>query len=70
MSLDAPRYKLNSSMKALRARWEEVAELWNDPVRQRFEESCWRHLEPAVTATTAAIDELSRVLAQARQDCG
>ena len=37
MSIEAPRYKLYSALKSLRASWEQARERWQDAVRQEFE---------------------------------
>jgi hypothetical protein len=69
MSLDTERYRLHNTLKTLRLHWDEVQKVWNDPVRKEFEQRCWNVLEPSVIATLAAIDSLSQVLMQARQEC-
>jgi hypothetical protein len=69
MSLETPRYKLHSALKSLRAVWEQVGDRWKDAVRQEFEEQFWNNLEPDVLSTLAAMDRLSLVLRDARQDC-
>ena len=45
MSLSAGRGKLFNAMKTLRPHWEQVQDIWNDPVRQDFEENFWNHLD-------------------------
>jgi hypothetical protein len=69
VSLETPRYKLHSALKTLRGVWEQASDRWKDPVRQQFEEQFWNTLEPAVLSTLAAMDRLSLVLREARQDC-
>jgi hypothetical protein len=69
VSLDTARYRLYEALKTLRATWNEVEQRWRDPVRQQFEQQCWNPLEPTVVATMSAIDTLSQVLVQARQEC-
>ena len=69
MSLYAGSAKLTKGLKVLRARWEEVKERWNDPVRHGFEKDYWDTLEDLVGQSLRAIDHLGQQLDQARHDC-
>jgi hypothetical protein len=61
--------ELNSALKTMRLRWDEVKNDWHDPVSGDFEENHWTPLESQVVATLRAIDRLAPVLAKAQQDC-
>lgn len=69
MSLSTGRGKLFNAMKVLKPHWEQVKEIWNDPVRQDFEENFWNHLDERVEATLRATDRLDQVLLTMRRDC-
>ncbi len=69
MSLDAGRARLFSSWKTLQEHWEETKYRWQDVARKDFDEEYWQALAPRVVTALAAIDRLSQVIHQARQDC-
>lgn len=69
MSLSTGRMKLCSSMKTLRVHWDQVREVWNDPVSRDFEEKIWAPLEAQVQVTLRETDRLGAILAQMRRDC-
>jgi hypothetical protein len=69
VSLSAGRYQLYAGLEALRLRWDDVRPRWNDAVRQDFEEEYWNDVEPRVNAALAAMDRLTQVLHQLKQEC-
>lgn len=69
MSLNAGRGKLFNSMKVMRAHWDRVQDIWNDPVRQDFEENFWNPLAAHVDGTLRATDRLEQVLLTMYRDC-
>lgn len=69
MNLSSGWIELNSALKTMRFRWEEVKTDWHDPVRRDFEENHWKPLEAQVVSTLRAIDRLAPVLARAQQEC-
>ncbi len=69
MSLDAGRARLFTSYKALGERWSEVQLHWHDVVQQEFSRRQWDQLEPCVVRVLGAIDRLSQIMTQARQEC-
>jgi hypothetical protein len=69
MSLSAGRYQLYAALEALRLRWDDVRPRWQDAVRQDFEEEYWNEVEPRVNAALAAMDRLTQVLQQLKQEC-
>ena len=69
MSLETSRFQLFSALKTTRLHWEDVCDLWNDPVRQDFENDFWNHVEPTVKAAMSALDRLSQVMATLKNEC-
>jgi hypothetical protein len=61
--------ELNSALKAMRLRWDEVKTEWHDAVCREFEETHWTPLESQTVSTLRAIDRLAPVLAKAQQEC-
>ena len=69
MKIDAGRGRLYDALKTIRLRWDEVAVHWNDSMRKEFEEKIWGELEQLTTDALRAMDQLSQVFIQVRQDC-
>jgi hypothetical protein len=62
--------ELGGALKNLRVLWEETKTVWNDPVRESFEEHHWIPLEARVLAGIRALDQLAPVIDKVRQECG
>jgi len=60
---------LRFAIKELNAQWEDVHEVWNDGVSQRFAERNIEPLEPSVTTTVKAIERLGQLMMQAALAC-
>jgi hypothetical protein len=69
VNLSAGWVELNKSLKQLRLRWDEVAEHWQDSVREEFETDHLVPLETQVVATLRALDRLAPILAKAQREC-
>ena len=69
MKVDAGRGKLYDAQKTLRLRWEEAQTAWNDVMRQEFEEHLWEPLDKQTSSLLQAIDRLSQLFSQVRQEC-
>jgi hypothetical protein len=69
VSLDTSRYQLHTALKTLCLRWDETCLVWNDGVRQEFENDFWNHVEPAVRSAIAALDRLGVAISQMKQEC-
>ena len=69
MKVDAGRGKLYDAQKVLRHHWDEVSEMWNDPVRVEFEEKVWQPLDQDTSETLRAIDRLAQILNECRRAC-
>lgn len=67
-NLSNARARLENEWTLLRRHWEMTAALWNDPVRYRFEREFWQDYEPALHAALKEMDELARVIDQARRE--
>jgi hypothetical protein len=70
MSLTSGYMDLNSALKDLTVRWEELAQVWQDAVRHEFERDTWEPLVARTAAALRAMDRLGPVLLKMRQDCG
>lgn len=69
MALSGGWIELNSALKTMRLRWEDVRTDWHDAVCRDFEKDHWTGLESQVVATLRAIDRLAPILAKAQQEC-
>jgi hypothetical protein len=69
MKFGAARSQLYDAQKTARSRWEAAAETWNDVSRRDFQEQVWEPLDAQVSEVLRAIDQLSVVFTQVRQDC-
>lgn len=69
MRFGASRSQLYDAQKTARARWEAAAEAWNDSTRRDFEEQVWEPLDAQTSDVLRAIDQLSSLFTQVRQDC-
>ena len=70
MNLSSSSMELNGSLKDLRALWEKTKEVWNDPVRQAFEDQHYVPLELSVLAAIRAIERLAPILEKVQHECG
>lgn len=70
MALSTGRGKIYNGLKNMRAEWESIQRVWNDPVRRDFEENFWAGLEVQVDSTLRGIDRLAQVLIRVKNDCG
>ncbi len=69
MSLGTGWAELQSALKDLRKHWDTVQGVWKDAARDDFEDNDWGPLEERVRAALRAMDRLSQVLGQMKQDC-
>ncbi len=69
MDITTDRAKLHNHLKDLRGRWLNLQDVWNDPVRQRFEEEHWATLEARVQTALRAMEQLATVMTQVRHEC-
>ncbi len=69
MSLNTSYAQLHAALKTLRLHWEQTKLDWHDVVRREFEQQDWAALEIQVTSTLQAMDHLSQIMIQCKQDC-
>lgn len=69
MKFGASRSQLYDAQKTARVRWDSTSETWNDETRVDFEEQIWAPLDQQVSNVLRAVDLLSVVFSQVRQDC-
>lgn len=66
-SLNTTTADLGAALRKLSQRWEEVKEVWRDPVRHSFEKEYWATLENPTQSTLKEMERLARVIAQAQR---
>ena len=69
MRFGANPSQLYDAQKTARARWDAAAETWNDASRRDVEEHVWEPLDAQTSEVLRAIDQLSSLFTQVRQDC-
>jgi len=69
MKFGASRSQLYDSQKTARLRWDSTEETWTDVTRQEFEEQLWTPLDQHVSNVLRAVDQLTSLFAQVRQEC-
>ena len=69
MDVGTDRAKLHDKLKELRGHWQQVQEVWDDPVARHFEETHWTALEARVHQAMRAMDQLATAIRQARHEC-
>ncbi|MBP1468939.1 hypothetical protein EYB53_024740 [Candidatus Chloroploca sp. M-50] len=65
--MQIPYYQLQQSWQHVRQTWQTTTMLWDDAVRWQFEGEFWQPLNSQVPVTLIRLEELMRVIAQARQ---
>lgn len=61
--------QLNKAYKELNSRWLQAQHDWNDAVSRQFAEKYLIPLEYELRLTGNAMDQMSRLLSQIRQEC-
>jgi hypothetical protein len=69
MKFGANRSQLYDAQKTARAKWDAAQDGWDDAARAEFAEQVWEPLDHAVSEVLQAVDLLSALFAQVRQDC-
>ena len=62
--------EMSESLKVLSRLWDETKEVWNDSVRQSFEEHKLRPLQLQVQSTLRAMERLAPVIEKLQHECG
>lgn len=60
--------RLYDALKKVKAHWEQTREVWRDQVADDIEQHQLALLEAEVTRAVEAINRLTQVLSQARQE--
>jgi hypothetical protein len=60
---------LRHTLRDLQSRWNDVHEVWNDQVAQRFAEKSVETLDAPVGAAVKAMDRLGQVMVRAYEAC-
>jgi hypothetical protein len=69
MRFGSTRSQIYDAQKTARAKWQATESDWSDPVRQRHEEQVVEPLDRAVSETLRAIDLITTLFAQVRDEC-
>jgi hypothetical protein len=69
MRFGATRSQLYDAQKTARHRWDDAADTWDDIARREFDEQVWQPLDQTVTDVLRAVDQLTALFAQVRQEC-
>lgn len=69
MRIGASRSQLDDAQKTARVRWESTAEVWADAMRKDFDEQTFQPLDRVVSDLLRAVDQLSVLFNQIRQEC-
>lgn len=69
MRFGATRSQLYDAQKTARHRWDDTADTWDDIARREFDEQVWQPLDQTVTDVLRAVDQLTGLFAQVRQEC-
>ncbi len=67
-NLDNTIANMEARWRTMTQRWEETKQVWNDPVRQKFEREYWITLEGLMPAVGMDMERLSQVIAQAKRN--
>ena len=65
-SVKAASEGLHHEWRTLQQQWRATCDLWNDPVRHRFEREFWQEWEQVVPAAIGEMQKMADVLSAAR----
>jgi len=69
MKFGASRSQLYDAQKTARAHWQAVSETWTDAAKRDHEEKVWLPWDENASKVLRAVDQLSVLFVQIRQDC-
>jgi len=69
MKFGASRSQLYDAQQTARVRWDEATATWDDQARRDFQEAIWLPLDDHVSAVLRAVDLLSVLFTQVRNEC-
>lgn len=70
MNVTNSSMELNGTLKEMRLLWEQTKTIWNDAVRDDFEQNHYTPLERYVLSAIRAMERLAPVLEKMQHDCG
>ena len=68
MSLELRHRQLSQRWKDLQRMWVSTQEGWNDDVRRHFERVYWQQVKSVLPDYLSQLEELTRVIQQAKRD--
>ena len=69
MKFGANRSRIYDAQKTAQARWDQTTDLWADGAAEEFKEQLWEPLDRMTADVLRAVDLLSVLLTQVRQEC-
>ena len=69
MRFGTTRSQIYDAQKTARAHWSATEDEWNDQVRRDHSEIVWEPLDLTVSDTLRAIDQLTVLFSQIRNEC-
>ena len=69
MRFGTTRSQIYDAQKTARAHWVATGDDWDDEVRHAHAEKVWEPIDQTVSDTLRAIDQLSVLFAQIRNEC-
>ena len=70
MNLSNSSMEMNGTLKDLRILWEHTKSIWNDSVRQDFDDNHYTPLERHVLSAIRAMERLAPALEKMQHECG
>ena len=62
------REQLLREWQRLKHQWDLTSSQWRDEVRYRFEKEFWQEYEPTINSYIKELDNLNRIIDQARHE--
>jgi hypothetical protein len=69
MKFGATRSQIYDAQKSARAKWAATGDEWDDAVRREHGEKVVDELDRSVSNVLSAVDQLSTLFVQIRQEC-
>ena len=69
MSLSVARTKIMKSFRELNLRMEQVRHAWDDSTARKFDKEFIAPLEGQARTAVAAIEQMTKITANAQRDC-
>ena len=69
MRFGTTRSQVYDAQKTAQAHWQAVLDVWDDAARREHDEKVWTPLDQTVSEALRAIDQLTVLFAQIRNEC-